>query len=48
MCATTASEALGRHDSGSIAPGQVADLVVLDADLRVRQTYIGGSPALEH
>lgn len=48
MCATTAAEALSRHDSGSIAPGQAADLVVLDADFRVRQTYIGGSPVLEH
>ena len=47
MCATTAAESLGRHDIGSIAPGQLADLVVLDAGFRVRQTYIGGSPALE-
>jgi N-acetylglucosamine-6-phosphate deacetylase len=33
---------------GAIAPGYAADLVVLDRDLRVAQTYIGGVPALEH
>lgn len=48
MCATTPAEALGLRTAGSIAPGHVADLVVLDADFRVRQTYIGGQPALEH
>lgn len=48
MCATTPAEAVGWTDCGSIAPGHVADLVVLDADLRVRQTYIAGHAALEH
>ncbi len=31
---------------GRIAPGLRADLVALDADLRVRQTWIGGVPML--
>ena len=44
MCATTPAEALGLHDTGAIVPGHRADLVVLDANLRVRQTYIGGTP----
>jgi N-acetylglucosamine-6-phosphate deacetylase len=48
MCATTPADALGLRNAGSIAPGHVADLVVLDADFRVSQTYIGGEAALEH
>ena len=48
MCATTPAAELGLVDRGSIAPGLAADLVVLDADLRVRQTYIGGAAVLEH
>jgi N-acetylglucosamine-6-phosphate deacetylase len=48
MCSTTPAEAVGLRDSGSIAAGQAADLVVLDAGFRVRQTYIAGEPALEH
>lgn len=46
MCATTPAEALGLRNTGSIAPGQIADLVVLDADFRVRQTYIAGHASL--
>ena len=42
MCATTPAEALGLPNSGSIAPGHIADLVVLDAEYHVRHTYIGG------
>jgi N-acetylglucosamine-6-phosphate deacetylase len=48
MCSTTPAEAMGLRDVGAIAPGHAADLVVLDADLRVAQTYVGGVPALEH
>ena len=48
MCATTPAEAVGLPNTGSIAPGHAADLVVLDANFRVRQTYVGGRPALEH
>jgi N-acetylglucosamine-6-phosphate deacetylase len=32
---------------GRIAPGQRADLVMLDDDLNVQQTWIQGRPALE-
>ena len=46
MCATTPAEAMGLRNAGSIAPGHVADLVVLDADFRVRQTYIAGHASL--
>lgn len=42
MCASTPAEALGLHDRGSIAAGNRADLVVLDRDFRVKQTYIEG------
>lgn len=48
MCATTPAEAMGLRNTGSIAPGHVADLVIFDAHFRVRQTYIAGAPALEH
>ena len=47
MCATTPAEALGLRNTGSIGPGHIADLVVFDADFRVRQTYVGGRAALE-
>jgi N-acetylglucosamine-6-phosphate deacetylase len=42
MCATTPARALGLHGLGTLAPGMFADLVVLDADLRVVQTCIAG------
>jgi N-acetylglucosamine-6-phosphate deacetylase len=42
MCATTPAEALGRHDLGAIAVGNRADLVVLDRQFRVKQTYAAG------
>jgi len=46
MCATTPAEALGLRDTGAIVPGNSADLVVFDADFRVRQTYLRGVPSL--
>ena len=46
MCASTPAEALGLP-MGAIAAGNHADLVVLDRDFRVHQTFIGGRPALE-
>jgi N-acetylglucosamine-6-phosphate deacetylase len=48
MCATTPAEELGLPEYGAIQPGKTADLAVLTADLRVRQTYLSGQPALEH
>lgn len=47
MCSTTPAAELGLAQTGSIAAGDAADLTVLDADLRVRQTYVAGEPALE-
>jgi N-acetylglucosamine-6-phosphate deacetylase len=44
MCATTPATQLKRADIGVIAEGKAADLVVLDRDLRVTQTFIAGEP----
>ena len=43
MCATTPAEQLGLRDCGRIAVGATADLVVLDAALRVQATYLAGA-----
>ncbi len=42
MCATTPARELGLVGHGMVAPGAIADLVVLDARLSVVQTYVGG------
>jgi len=42
MCATTPARELGLHGCGVLAPGAVADFVILDEELRVVQTYIAG------
>lgn len=47
MCATTPARELGLHGFGVIAPGAVADLVILDRSWRVCRTYIGGKVAYE-
>jgi N-acetylglucosamine-6-phosphate deacetylase len=45
MCSTTAARELGLVGHGVLAPGAVADLVVLDGQLEVVQTYINGELA---
>lgn len=42
VCATTPARALGLQGFGVLAAGAMADLVVLDRDLRVVQTWVGG------
>jgi N-acetylglucosamine-6-phosphate deacetylase len=42
MCATTPARELGLVGHGVLARDAIADLVVLDAQLAVVQTYIGG------
>lgn len=42
LCSTTAARELRLAGHGAIAPGAVADLVVLDMNLRVVQTWIAG------
>ena len=42
MCATTPARELGLVGHGVIAEGAVADLLVLDAQMTVTQTYVGG------
>lgn len=42
MASATPARLLGLDDGGSITVGAVADLVVLDGDLRVRHTVVGG------
>jgi N-acetylglucosamine-6-phosphate deacetylase len=44
LCSTTPAAALGLPDRG-IAKGAVADLVVLDRELAVKQTYVAGRQA---
>jgi N-acetylglucosamine-6-phosphate deacetylase len=46
MCSTTPARQLGLHGYGVIAPGAVADLVILDSNLQVVETYIGGAPSM--
>ena len=47
VCSTTPARALGLQGFGVIAPGAVADLVVLDRDLRVVQTWVAGTLVYE-
>jgi N-acetylglucosamine-6-phosphate deacetylase len=42
LCATSPVRQLGVAETGRIEAGLTADLAVLDADLRVRQTYLAG------
>ena len=45
VCSTTPARELGLQGFGTIAAGSTADLVVLDRELRVAQTYVGGELA---
>jgi len=45
MCSGTQAAELGLAGQGTIAPGGLADLVVLDRQLEVVTTYVGGAPA---
>jgi len=45
VCATTPARTLGLQGFGVIAGGAVADLVVLDAEWRVVQTWLAGTLA---
>ena len=42
LCSTTPAAALRLQDRGAIVEGAVADLVVLDRELAVKQTYVAG------
>jgi N-acetylglucosamine-6-phosphate deacetylase len=42
ICATTPARELALDGHGIIAPGAVADITVLDSQLTVAQTYVGG------
>jgi N-acetylglucosamine-6-phosphate deacetylase len=44
MAATNPARLLGLNDRGSIEVGKRADLVALDADLKVKATIVGGAP----
>jgi N-acetylglucosamine-6-phosphate deacetylase len=42
MCASTPASELRLKDIGAITTGAIADLVVMDRNLRVKRTYIAG------
>jgi len=43
MCSATPARALALEGLGAIAPGKIADLVVMDRDLTVTHTFIAGA-----
>ena len=47
MCSTTPATELGLQRLGRLAAGMIADLVVLDGELRVAQTWVGGRKVFE-
>ena len=47
MCSTTPADALEMHSLGRIVPGASADLVVVDAELQVRMTFVDGKLVYE-
>lgn len=42
LCSSTPASELALADTGTIAKGAIADLVVMDRNLNVTQTYVGG------
>ena len=46
-CAPTPARALGLQGFGVLAPGAMADFVVLDRELQVAQTWIAGTLAYD-
>ena len=40
LCSTTPASELGLRDTGTLSKGAIADLVVMDRDLNVKQTYV--------
>lgn len=44
VCSTTPARELGLYGHGVLAPGSIADFVILDQDLDVAATYIAGRP----
>ena len=42
LCATTPASELGLKDIGTLRKGAIADLVVMDRALKVKQTYVAG------
>jgi N-acetylglucosamine-6-phosphate deacetylase len=44
LCATTPARQLGLSDVGRLEVGSIADLAVLDRNLRVTQTFLQGAP----
>ncbi len=46
MCSTTPARELGLDGLGVITAGAIADLVILDANLQVVETYIAGAPSM--
>jgi N-acetylglucosamine-6-phosphate deacetylase len=45
LCSRTPARLLGLRDKGVIGPGKDADLLILDADLRIRTVILGGRVA---
>lgn len=48
LCATTPAREMGLLDTGTVAAGAAADLVLVDRALRVVQTFVRGWPVVEH
>jgi N-acetylglucosamine-6-phosphate deacetylase len=48
MCATTPAREMGMHGYGILAPGAMADFVILDQGLKVVETWVGGVRLFGH